>query len=53
MRKEELNMAVQAAKAQTKDALQQVYDSLNQGQKKKIMKEAPVAELLRRYEVEV
>ena len=36
---------------ETKDALQRVYDSLNQGQQKKILKEEGVKELFDRYGV--
>ena len=53
MRKEILNRAVQAAKEQTCAALQLVYDSLNQGQKKKLLKEETVARLLERFEVKL
>ena len=38
---------------QTKDALQIVYDSLNQGQQKKILKNEEVAKLFERYNVNV
>lgn len=38
---------------ETKTALQTVYDALNQGQQKKIMKDEAVAELFERYEVVV
>jgi len=36
----------------TRDALQTVYDSLNQGQQKKILKDEGVKELFDRYEVD-
>ena len=49
----ELNTAVAAAKTETRDALQTVYDALNQGQQKKLLKDAQVAALLERYEVEL
>ena len=51
MTKETLHAAVSAAKDETRAALQTVYDSLNQGQRKKLLKEPPVADLLSRYEV--
>lgn len=51
MTKTELNTAVVAAKTETRDALQTVYDALNQGQRKKLLKDAAVAALLQRYEV--
>lgn len=37
---------------ETKVALQTVYDTLNQGQQKKIVKDAAVKELFDRYGVE-
>lgn len=52
MTKKELIVAVENAKAETKIALQTVYDALNQGQQKKIMKDDAVKELFDRYEVE-
>ena len=51
MTKEELNAAVQTARAETAEALQTVYDALNQGQQKKLLKDASVAALLQLYEV--
>ena len=51
MTKKELTAAVAAAKAETQAALQAVYDALNQGQRKKLLKEPVVAALLERYEV--
>ena len=41
------------AKAETKDALQLVYDTLNHGQQQQILKEPAVAALFERYGVEV
>ena len=38
---------------ETKDALQIVYDELNQGQQKKILKNETVAKLFERYGVEL
>lgn len=52
MTKTELNTAVEAAKAETKAALQIVYDSLNQGQQKKIVKDERVKALFDLYGVE-
>lgn len=49
MTKKALDAAVAAAKAETKAALQTVYDALNQGQQKKLLKDAGVLALLRRY----
>ena len=51
MTKEALNLAVKAAKSETREALQTVCDALNQGQRKKLLKEEAVAALLARYEV--
>lgn len=52
MKKSELTAAVEAAKTETRNALQMVYDSLNQGQQKKIVKDEGVKELFDRYGVE-
>jgi hypothetical protein len=52
MKKSELIAAVEVAKTETRNALQTVYDSLNQGQQKKILKEEAVKELFDRYGVE-
>lgn len=53
MLNKELREAVSATKAETKAALQTVYDALNQGQQKKILKDPVVAALFERYGVEV
>lgn len=52
MKKNELNTAVKAAKAETKNALQTVYDTLNHGQQKKIVKDEKVKALFDLYGVE-
>ena len=52
MTKNELTTAVEAAKAETKEALQTVYNALNQGQQKKIVKEEKVKSLFDIYGVE-
>lgn len=52
MTKKELNTAVEAAKAETRAALQIVYDALNQGQQKKIVKDERVKALFDLYGVE-
>lgn len=52
MTREELFQKVSALKDETKNALQTVYDSLNQGQQKKILKEEAVKILFDRYGVE-
>ena len=51
MRKQELQEAVVNAKTETKNALQTVYDSLNQGQQKKILKNENVKALFDLYGV--
>lgn len=52
MTKDELTAAVAAAKAETKTALQTVYDALNQGQQKKLVKDETVKALFDLYGVE-
>jgi hypothetical protein len=51
MNKSELTAAVEAAKTETRNALQTVYDSLNQGQQKKIVKDEAVKKLFDLYGV--
>ena len=51
MNKTELMQKTDAVINETKDALQTVYDSLNQGQQKKILKNEDVAKLFERYNV--
>lgn len=51
MKKERLTAAVDAAKAETRNALQTVYDALNQGQQKKIVKNESVKALFDLYGV--
>lgn len=52
MTKDALTAAVEAAKAETKSALQTVYDALNQGQQKKIVKDEAVKALFDLYGVQ-
>lgn len=52
MTKTELTAAVEAAKAETRNALQTVYDALNPGQKKQIVKEEAVKKLFDLYGVD-
>lgn len=52
MKKNELSAAVDAARAETREALQTVYDALNQGQKKQIVKDEKVKALFELYEVD-
>lgn len=52
MRKETLIEAVETAKTETKNALQTVYDALNQGQQKKIVKNEDVKALFDLYGVD-
>lgn len=51
MKRQDLFDKVAAVKTETKDALQLVYDSLNQGQQKKILKKYAVKTLFDRYGV--
>ena len=51
MKKIELDSAVAIAKAETKDALQTVYDALNHGQQQKIIKDEKVKALFDLYGV--
>lgn len=53
MNKDTLNEAVAACKAETKEALQAVYDELNQGQQKKLLKNENIKVLFERYGVTV
>lgn len=50
--KDKLRDNVNKVKTETKDALQTMYDALNQGQRKKIVKNAEVKALFDRYGVE-
>ena len=52
MKKTELTEAVSTKKAETKNALQTVYEALNSGQKKKIVKDEAVKKLFDLYGVE-
>lgn len=51
MNKDKLNEAVAACKQETKNALQMVYDELNNGQQKKLLKNEAIKALFERYEV--
>ena len=51
MDKTTLNEVVAKCKAETKNALQTVYDTLNQGQQKKLVKDEAVKALFDRYGV--
>lgn len=53
MTKSELKRKTDRAVEETKSALQTVYDALNQGQRKKIVKDEKVKALFERYGVEV
>ena len=53
MNKNALNEAVKACKAETREALQTVYDELNNGQQKKLLKNENIKALFERYEVTV
>lgn len=51
MKKHELKMKTNSLFHDTRTALQMVYDTLNKGQQKKLLKDAAVAELFERYGV--
>ena len=51
MKKTYLQTAVTAAKNETRDAMQTMYDALNQGQQKKIVKDEKVKALFDLYGV--
>lgn len=53
MTKKELEAKTDAVIEETRAALQTVYDALNQGQQKKLLKNETVAALFERYGVEV
>ena len=53
MNKDALNQAVEICKAETKAALQTVYDELNNGQQKKLLKNEAIKALFERYGVTV
>ena len=52
MKKTELTEAVASAKTETRNALQTVYDSLNNGQQKQIVKNEAVKALFDLYGVD-
>ena len=52
MTREELMIAVETAKTNTKNALQTVYNALNNGQQKQIIKNEAVKALFDLYGVE-
>ena len=51
IRKKQLQENVDKTKSETKSALQLIYDSLNKGQQKKLIKNEEVFQLLKRYGV--
>lgn len=53
MTREELMVAVEAAKMDTKNALQIVYNALNHGQQKQIVKNEAVKTLFDRYGIDI
>lgn len=53
MKKAELTAKTAAARGTIRGALQTVYDALNQGHRKKLLKNEEVRRLLELYEVEV
>lgn len=51
MKKRELDEKIKTLKSETKDALQTVYDELNNGQRKKLLKNDKIKVLFERYGV--
>ena len=49
MKKQALTTAVDAAKNETRSALRTLWDALNQGQQKKLLKNEAVSALLRHH----
>ena len=52
MKKAKLTEAVTAHKTETRDALQLLYDNINKGQQKQIVKREEIKKLFDRYGVE-
>ena len=52
MKRQDLFDKVATVKTETKNALQTMYDALNHGQQKKIIKDEKVKALFDRYKVE-
>lgn len=52
MKKTDLIAAVKAVKNETRDALQTMYDAMNPGQQKQIVKDKKIKALFDRYGVE-
>lgn len=52
MLKKDLNQAVEDCRTQTKEALQTIYDTLNHGQQKQIVKNEKVKALFDLYGIE-
>ena len=53
MNKHQLMHKTENVVVTTQEALRTVYEALNQGQRKKILKDEAVAELFRRFHMEV
>lgn len=51
MKKSELTAAVQTHKAETRDALQELYDNVNKGQRKQLVKRENIRALFDRFGV--
>ena len=52
MTKEALNQKVKDVKNETKEALETMYNALNSGQQKKILRDETILALFNRYNVE-
>lgn len=53
MKRNELLRKTDEVINETKSALQTIYDALNQGQQKKLLKDNAIAKLFEQYNVEV
>ena len=51
MKKSKLNAAVKSAKEETRTALQTMYDAMNNGQRKQIVKDDKVKQMFEHYGV--
>lgn len=52
MRKEKLDASVKEAKNTTKECLQTLWDNINKGQQKQILKSAEIKEMFDRFGVD-
>lgn len=52
MKKHELKTKTEAVKTETHDALQEVWDATNKGQRAKLLRDEGIAKLFERYGVQ-